>query len=165
MNARPLSSPLAWVLLAAAGLLAADTPVPKSSVPNPLAPRFKQVREKIDTLFQHRNAPPAPIDIRTNPFRMPGSAPVAPATPGEKPVVTDASTDLAILQQSAATLKISGVLEIGGQSHLVINARPYKQGDVFQTQVRGDAVYLRIQDISRRSVTFALNEAEMTLKF
>jgi hypothetical protein len=70
-----------------------------------------------------------------------------------------------VLQQAVATLKVSGVIEIEGRAHLVINARPYKQGEVVQTYVGGDAVYLRIRDISNRSVTLVLNDTEMTLKF
>ena len=147
---------------------AAKTP-PKASVPNPFAPRFKQVRDRIDVLFQHRNEPPPPPDARSNPFRTPGATPLpAPSAGpkgGETALAPDMATDLSLLQQSVATLRVSGVFEIAGRSHLVINARPYKEGDVIQTQVLGEAVYLRVREISKRSVTLELNEAQMTLKF
>ena len=164
-------------------LIAADPPVapaaaksPKQSVANPLAPRFKQVRERIDALFEHRVDAPPPVDPRANPFRTPGAAAPATAlannptpTPGgaegtPTPPAT-APTNLAILQQAVATLKVSGVFEIGGKSHLVINARPYKEGDVVQTLVQGETIYLRVREISKRSVTLVLNDAEMTLRF
>lgn len=141
---------------------------PKQSVASPLAPRFKQVRERIDALFLHRNATPAPLDPKHNPFRLPGARPKVPLPEG---TVADGAPpalpadSLTQLQQATATLKISGVFEIGGRSHLVINARPYKQGDVVQTLVQGEKVYLRVKDISKRSVTLVFNEAEMTLKF
>ena len=52
-----------------------------------------------------------------------------------------------------------------GRSYLVINAKPYKENDVIQSQVQGESVYLRIRQITRDSVTLLLNEAETTLKF
>ncbi len=161
--------PAAEVATAAAGKSA---PPPKSSVAQPLAPRFQQVRERIAALYQHRNEPPPPLDPRYNPFRLPGSAPLVPAPnagdPGAEEFITPApgpGASLALLQQGAATLKVSGIFEIGGQSHLVINARPYKEGDVVQTLVQGETVYLRLKEIAKRSVTLSLNDAEMTLKY
>ena len=145
------------------GAVDAATKTPKPSVPNPFAPRFKQVRDRIDSLFHHRNETPPPPDARTNPFRVPGSA--APAAPRADGTAPEAVSNLTRLQESVSTLRVSGVFEIAGRSHLVINARPYKEGDVVQTQVQGEAVYLRIREISRRSVTLELGDAEMTLKF
>jgi hypothetical protein len=153
---------------------------PKTSVPNPLAPRFKQVRDRIEVLFQNRNDVPPPLEPRFNPFRSP-TAPAAP-TLATAPLPTvgtanaegastspvpppPANTNLATLQQAVATLKVSGVFEITGKSHLVINARPYKEGDVVQTLVAGETIYLRVREISKRSVTLVLNDAEMTLRF
>lgn len=148
--------------------VAASAKAHKQSVPNPLAPRFQQVRERIGALFEHRNGLPAPRDAAHNPFRVPGVA-GASATPDNPTAVVTAPpepmTDLALLQQAAASLKVSGVFEIGGRSHLVINARPYKLGDVVQTLVQGEKVYLRVKEISKRSVTLTLNEAELTLSF
>ena len=143
----------------------------KSAPPNPLTVRFKQVQERIAALYQHRNAAPLPPDPRFNPFRTPGTAPVMPQKgEGGEPVKGEVpdrmpSSNLALLQQGAATLKLGGTLEIGGSARLVINARTYKEGDVVQTQVRGEAIYLRIKEIAGRSVTLSLNDAEMTLKF
>lgn len=162
---------LVAAVLPLALLTGAEPPrkAPKSSVPNPFAPRFKQVRDRIDDLYRHRNEPPSPPDARSNPFRTPGTpaaAPVAAAAGADEASLTpDAASNLSLLQLSVATLRVSGVFEVGGRSHLVINKRPYKEGDVIQTQVQGEPVYLRIREISKRSVTLELNEAEMTLKF
>ena len=123
-------------------------------------------------MYQHRNDAPPPPDPRYNPFRTPGIGTVTPAK-GESgetatgvadPQVPDRmpSSNLALLQQGAATLKLGGTLELGGRSRLVINARNYKEGDVVQTQVRGETIYLRIKEIAGRSVTLVLNDAEMT---
>ena len=138
----------------------------KSTVALPQTPRFNQVRARVEALYQHRNETPPPPNPRNNPFRPPG--PRAPATPTDRAnptVPTEPATDLAILEKGAATLKVSGIFEIAGKSHLVINGRPYKEGDVVPTQINGEAVYLRVRTIGRRNVTLALNSAEMTLKF
>jgi hypothetical protein len=142
------------------------SPTAKSTVTLPQTPRFNQVRARVETLYQHRNETPPPPHPRTNPFRPPGA--VVPVAAGETPkpgLPPEPASDLATLEKGAATLKISGIFEIGGRSHLVINGRPYKEGDVVATQVNGDTVYLRVRTIARRNVTLTLNAAEMTLKF
>lgn len=146
-----------------------------STTQSSLTTRFKQMHERVLALFQHRNEPPAPVEPRHNPFRAPGAAPIAPPTTegdaASRPLSgSDYSglapgSSLALLQQGAATMKVSGIFEIGGRAHLVINSRPYKEGDVVQTLVQGETVYLRVKEISKRSVTLSLNDAEMTLKF
>jgi hypothetical protein len=134
----------------------------------PLAPRFKTVRERIDALFAHRRETPPPPDPKHNPFRLPGALvgnPAVAAAARDSSPEASPDTDAALLRQAAATLKISGTFEVGGRSHLVINGRPYKQGDVIQTQLRGDPVYLRVRTIADRTVTLGLNTAELALKF
>ena len=139
----------------------------------PLSPRFKQVRERIDVLFQNRNETPPPPNPRLNPFRPPG-LPVSNPDPAQlspdlglslTPAPVIPASDLARLQEGVATLKVSGTFEKDGRLYLVINAKPYKNNDVIQTQVQGEPVYMRVREISRRSVTVALNDAEMTLRF
>ena len=160
-------------LLAAIGALraplgGAQAP-PASMAPPQLSSRFKQVRERIDELFRNRSETPAPPDPRTNPFRSPGSfasrpSSVLPDTPGV-PLPQVSGSDLTRLQESVATLKVSGTFEKDGRLYLVINAKPYKNNDVITTQVRGEPVYLRVRQISGRGVTLTLDEAEITLKF
>lgn len=145
---------------------------PKSSVSSPLAARFKLVRERIDALYRHRNEAPPPPDAATNPFRLPGTVPVLASGDGRTPTAAESlaaglapTSNLALLQQGAETLKISGIFEISGQLLLVINARPYRQGDLVQTVVQGEKVPLRIREIARRSVILEYKDAELTLKF
>jgi hypothetical protein len=159
--------------LAVATLGAGEPPAPAKPPAPPLSPRFKQVRERIDALFQNRNETPAPPDARMNPFRPPGlpvEAPDSTVVAGgvalpESLVPRVPPTDIARLQEGVATLKVSGTFEKDGRLYLVINAKPYKDNDVIQTQVQGEPVYMRVRQISARSVTVVLNEAEMTLKF
>ena len=150
-----------------------STATAKQNLQQAQAARFKEVEDKIAILYRHRNDPKP--DFRANPFRAPGSV-AAPAPTvaegGKLPEGADPASvgpgpgaSLALLQQGAATLKVSGNFEIGGVSYLVINSRHYKEGDVVQTQVQGETVYLRVKEIARRSVTLSLNDAEMTLKY
>lgn len=157
----------------------AQTPlVAKPPAPPTYEARFKEVKERIAELYAYRNRVVPPLEPRHNPFRTPGSIVMAARTGTEgeggarvpagtipAPADTAPGTSLSLLQQGAATLRVSGIVEISGRAHLVINKRPYKEGDVVQTQVQGEAVYLRIKEIARRSVTLSLDDAEMTLKF
>ena len=149
-------------------LHAADTPAKPAPKPPPLSPRFLQVRERIGELFRHHDAPLTPAELRYDPFRAPGALVAPPsAEPGAAApaALESALPDLTLLQEGVATLKVSGVFEVAGKQHLVINSRPYKEGDVVPAQAQGQPVYLRIRQIAPHLVTFALNNTEMTLKF
>jgi hypothetical protein len=156
---------IAATLFASGLALAATPPTSKSpdskpAAPPPLSPRFIQVRERINTLFQHRNEVPPPPDLRANPFRPAGAAVVPGATSPTLP-----SNDLSLLQQAIATLKVSGTVERDEQSYVVVNNRTYKKGDVVPARAEGEMVYLRVGDITRNTLTLTLNSAELTLKF
>jgi hypothetical protein len=139
------------------------------------ATRFKETEERLAALFRFRTGPKP--DLSYNPFRAPGTTPAPAATTtapaadaGTKPKdAGDAgpapNANLALLQQAAATLKVTGNLETGGQSRLVINGHNYREGDLVPTQVANETIYLRVKEIARRSVTLELDGAEMTLKF
>ncbi len=142
----------------------------------PMAGRFKQVQDRIAALYQHRNETPPPPSPITNPFRNPGALVLRSEDPlnsdpnaakrtalaeGETAPLTDAE----LLERGAETLKISGIFEMGDKVFVVINARPFKTGDVVQAFVRGEVVFLRIKDIGKRTATFTLNKAETTVTF
>jgi hypothetical protein len=135
--------------------------------PPPLPPRFKQVRDRIDDLFALRNAPPPPVDPAKNPFRPPGAVVLAAgARDGDTPpVAIPVSSDLALLQQAAAQLRISGFVELKERLHVTINQSLYKEGDVIKVALKGQTLFLRVTKISRGNLTLALNDAEMTLRF
>ena len=48
---------------------------------------------------------------------------------------------------------------------LVINKASYKEGGILSVRLQGTPVYLRILRITANSVTLALNEARLTLRF
>jgi hypothetical protein len=138
----------------------------------PLQPRFQQVRDKIDALFRNRGESLPDPDPKKNPFRPAGSGAVA-KTPSrgsgvaEKaaPPPSASATDLAILQQAAATLKVAGSITIGGVNHLSINQVPYKEGDVINVRLKGQIAFVRVKNISRYSYTLSLNGAELSVKY
>jgi hypothetical protein len=168
----------------------AATPKTAVMAPPPLSPRFQQVRDRIAGLFAHRNETPPNFDPRKSPFRAAGATPAAaaaatPATPlvsplsqgvpapsrsaaapaVEAPPVTPPSTELALLQQAVANLKVAGTIQIGGVAHLVINQVPYKEGDVLSAKAKGQPVYLRVKNISRYSYTLSINDVELSVKY
>ena len=184
MNMRRLFSGLSVLVFWGASAFAGEAPATPTAAPGaaktpavasaakapPLSPRFRQIRDRIDALFQHRNAALPPLDPTLDPFRPPGAVPAAPLpqisnSSGAKVPVVVPSSGVKLLQDAAATLRVSGIFEIGGKQHLVINSRPYKEGDVIQTQVQGNTVYLRIRQIARNSMVLVLNQAELTVKF
>ena len=174
----PASEPAATAAATKPGIISAiksKGPPPAAKgpgAPAPLNPRYQQIRDRIGALFDTRNAPPGPIDPRTNPFRPAGTAPIVPlpVADGMPPPVV-ANDDLATLQQAVASLKVRGVVQLGTRLQLVINSGPgkegtYKEGDIINVSLpRVDAVHVRVRQITRNTVTLALNEAETVLKF
>jgi hypothetical protein len=173
----PTNAPVAPAPTAASPATDKNTPTitaktPATSAPT-LTPRFQQVRDRISALLGHRNDAPPVADPRKNPFRPAGAAPAAPVKgrPTGTPVVNPpvkavtSGTDYQMLQAAAATLKVSGTIQINGLGHLIINQVPYKEGDVLKARVNGNSVFVRVKHISRYSYTLALNNAELSVKY
>jgi hypothetical protein len=177
---RPLSALVLVIALASARIVAADAPAPAAPAtaanagapkPPPLSPRFQQVRNRIDDLFKHRVATPAPVDPKHDPFRAPGPFVEAPVIGGEprgagstrSAPAEPQGTDLTVLQQAVATLKVGGRFVSSGKEHRMVNARLYKEGDVIPTQLQNQTIYLRVKTLTQKSLTLQLNESEMTL--
>ena len=135
--------------------------------PAPLSPRFQQVRDRMNALFQNRSEPLPPIDAAKNPFRIAGAVPpaAAPANKDGTPAAAPVNTDLELLKQGATQLKINGFVERDGRIHLTINQALYKEGDVIKVAVKTQTLYLRLTKVTRTSLTLTLNAAETTLKF
>lgn len=133
--------------------------------------RAKQTRERIDTLFRHRNDAPAPTGPDQNPFRTATDIPVAATTsssagqPADSAQPSFPTSDDVLLKQAVATLKISGTVVIGGQINVSINQETYKEGGSIIARVQGTSVYLHVRRITSNSVTFALNDSEVIQAF
>ena len=122
-----------------------------------LPSRLRQVRERIDALFQRRDQPAALPEASANPFRPPPSQ-----------IKTDTyvpDTDLVLLQRAVTTLKVGGTVDLGERQHIVINSKPYQPGDIVKASVKGQPIVLCVRDFTRRDVTFTFHNEELTLKF
>lgn len=160
---KPLPTlPLLAVLLALAVPVAvrAATPVIGSQL-------FQDTNARIEDLYQHRNNPPKPPSPSDNPFNT-GDAPLASnlnVSGDNTPAFTPGAPDEVVLRQAAGTLVFGGLLQIGDANVLVINKGSYKEGGILSVRLQGTRVYLRIVDITSKSVTLGLNEARLTLHF
>jgi hypothetical protein len=168
----PAITPAAGATAAPGSVLSKPEPPPNAATPKealkppPRSPRFQQVRDRINALFQNRSRTPPPIDPAKNPFRgadapPPVAAPAKDGAAAPAPVNSDAE----LLKQGVAQLKMSGFVETKDGLHATINQALYKQGDTIKVTVKGQAVYLRVSKLSRTSLTLTLNAAETTLKF
>lgn len=127
--------------------------------------RAAQTRTRIEALIGRRAAPRPLPEALPNPFQT-GSerAGLGPAQPGA-PVGPGAPVedDLSILARYATTLRISGAVEIGGRSQLVINGTPFKEGDLVKVPHTEPPEYLKLIGISRNELTLGLREAVLIL--
>ncbi len=131
-----------------------------------LGSRFKQTDERIAELYQFRDNGYPHIEPEHNPFRLVGVAPtpdVPTAAKADEPPPAD--TDAAVLRLGLATLKVNGIVMIGGRAFLTINQGTYKEGDVLLVRVHGRPFYFRIRQIKSNSVVMTLNDEEMVLQF
>jgi hypothetical protein len=188
--AAPASAPAAPAPVPAATTPAASAPTPAPTTPAagkkiakgrgapaapvppviPVNPRFKQVRDKIATLF-HTDTPLSPVaDPKNDPFRTESSG--APATPG---VADDAGLAAGrgaqaspeprqgspneLLKREVMGLKVGGVSVLNGVARISVNGTPHKQGDFIKAGTPASPVWLEIESITPTSVTFRLRDA------
>lgn len=157
-----------WVLYplllsAGAAALPAATPVIGTQL-------FQETNARIEDLYQHRDHPPKPLGPVDNLFRIPETALVANAGPGDSkgpplPEVTPPSSDEAMLRRAVSTMAFGGFLQIGDREVVVINKQSYREGGILTLRVDGAPVYLRIVSITGNSITLGLNDARLTLHF
>ena len=132
----------------------------------PGADRFAGLKGKIDTLLSPR-LDPAPLpDKPANPFQfiLTGLPVDIPDTIATQPMPTTLS-DEQILAYAVARLRISGLVERSGVTHLLINSASYKEADLIPLRASGDTVYyIRLVRIANGEVTFGYNDHALTVK-
>ena len=146
-------------LLLAAGSVPAQAPQVNTKL-------LKRTQERITALYQYHDQRPAAPGERGNPFRIGGD--VVSPLPSDKPgdsSVNPAGQDIQLLRQAAATIKITGVVNIAKRMHIAVNKSTYREGGLIPVQLPGEMVFLRVVEITQKSVTLRLGEAEETLKF
>lgn len=128
--------------------------------------RYALTKIRIDTLIGPRLNPPPLADSLPNPFY---TAPALPPTENTPPPVEDIgptapdSSDADTLASYAASLKISGGMEINGQALLTINSALYKVGDVIPVKWKSRQVYLQVLRITPTELTLGLNEVQLVV--
>lgn len=128
---------------------------------------IKRTQDRIAALYQHHDRRAEPPEPRSNPFRIGGDAatPMLPTGPGETAPVDPTSRDALLLRQAAATIKVTGVVNIAGRMHIAVNQSTYREGALIPVQLPGETVFLRVGEITMRSATLRLEDAELTIKF
>jgi hypothetical protein len=148
-------------LVFVAGLAMALASARGASTAQPSAEWIKRTKERIETLLGPKHdATPIPA-VLANPFLPPGKTP-EPAHQSDHPValVSDAEN----LNRLAATLKINGVVQIGGVPQVIINQLSYKEGDLVAVRSGDQATYLRVVRITANTFTLELNKVEKTIR-
>lgn len=145
----PLHRCLALVLLA--GLLTGLPAAPGS---------LERTQARINALLGARLQPKPLPEKPANPFQVTAVAPPAGAPATE----TLLSGDAEILAYYAPTLKISGLVNLNGQAHFIINQSPYKKGDVILIKGKDKSVlYLKVVNIEPRELTLGYNDAVLVI--
>lgn len=133
----------------------------------PGADRFAGLKARIDTLLNPRLTPAPLPDKPANPFQfivtgLPLDTP--PETVITQPMPTTLD-DEQILAYAVARLRISGLVERGGVTHLLINSASYKEADLIPLRAGGDTIYyIRLVRIANGAVTFGYNDFALTVK-
>lgn len=148
-----------------AALHAATPPAPAEpplTVPS-FGPRFKEIHERIDALYQYRNGNYPPPDPSLNLFRSATerAAPVEiakEATPVEAPPDPEA-----VVRQAITTLRGGIIKPFIGRAYFVANNKRYVEGDAFTARFRDKPVSIRVKKIEEKSVILSYENTDVTV--
>jgi hypothetical protein len=133
--------------------------------------QFARTKAHIDALLKGRlNPEPVPANP-PNPFQLPGGGTAVAdiptnKNPGPKPELPPLlSSDAEILAHLTATLKITGIVKLNDQLHLIVNQAPYKEGDRIPVSNNSTVTYIQVIRISPAEITVGLNDVVQVLKF
>jgi hypothetical protein len=162
MTANKLASVL---VLLSSTLLAQPVTVPA------LGPRFKQTRERIDSLFQQRDPNRSLPDQQptTNLFRPLLDSENSRPVPSTQATSTEPREDIdeTVLNQALLILKKGGggIVTVMGRTHLTYNQKIYKEGDYISVALGDRLRRILIRGISTNSVTLALHDSQVVWRF
>jgi len=124
---------------------------------------LRRAKARIESLLgNRRGASPTPVNP-ANPFQLPEVAPVAPEGPTPTTEAPPNKSDL--LTRLAATLNVSGYIQIQGVPHLIINRQPYRENDLIPVREAGGSVsFLHLKKITESDFTLELDEVELVQK-
>lgn len=159
-----------------AAVLAANPPRP-----NAAAAESQQMRRRIDALLKpRRSPPPLPLDP-PNPFaqvattgagvtasgaNVPGGGNANAAVDRPAAGQDDANaTSTEQLARFASRLKITGLIRLKDQVHVIINDTPWREGDFIIVDRSSRIIQLQVVRIQPGSLTLRLDDAELVLRF
>jgi len=138
------------------------------------------IRQRIDALLKKRQKPePLPAEP-PNPFALASALAGGPAptreTPqaGEQPAAAieigsaDESAPAStaeLLARFSSRLRITGIIRLKGQVHVIINDSPWKEGDYMILNQGTGIIRLQVMRIQPGQLTLRLEDAELVLKF
>jgi hypothetical protein len=124
---------------------------------------LKRAKSRVESLLgNRRGASPAPVNP-ANPFILPQStttAPEMPVAPTDIPLTkSDALTRL------AASLNVSGYIEIQGVPHLTVNRQTYRQNDLIPVRdANGSVAFLLLKTITAENFVLEWEGIELLQK-
>ncbi len=149
--------------LMGAALTAARAPAANAPETSAADDSFPHTRARIEHLFQDRDAPPALPRKIINPF-VPASMRLADAD-ARKTIAapTDVISDNAMLERVAPAVQIQGIIQVGGRPSLIINRKPFTEGDHLTVMYGTIPVVIVIKKITRETFTLGYGDATLTL--
>lgn len=144
----------------------------------PTAADSLKVRQQVEALLKVRRRPePLPVDP-PNPFALvtaagPGSSRESAATSADPatilpPAVRDdvaGASSPELLARFASRLRITGLIRIKDQVHVIINDSPWREGDFIIVNREPRLVQLQVVRIQPGLLTLRLEDAELVLRF
>lgn len=150
---------------------------------NPSAGDSMQIRQRIDALLKRRLQPtPIPVDP-PNPFAVAaavsvGLTPVreSPEAGGNEPAMRavivgnpddeiGSANTAELLARFASRLRITGMIRMKDQVHVIINDSAWKEGDYMILNQGSLIIRLQVMRIVPGQLTLRLEEAELVLRF
>ena len=124
---------------------------------------LKRARSRVESLLgNRRGASPAPINL-ANPFVQPQSPPTTQETPA--PIGDVPLTKSGNLTRLAASLNVSGYIQIQGIPHLIINRQTYRENDLIPVREAGGSVsFLLLKTITAGDFVLELDGVELQQK-
>jgi hypothetical protein len=142
-------------------LLLATLPPPARAE---LAPNvLRRAKARIEALLgNRRGASPTPVDP-ANPFNLPQSGTITREE--TVPAGNTAPTKSDTLTRLAASLNVSGYVQIQGVPHLIINRQAYRENDLIPVrETSGSVTFLHLKKITDHDFTLELDDAELLQK-
>lgn len=128
------------------------------------------VRQRIDELLlRRRNPAPLPVDppspfiVLANPAGGLAPAPSEPPPVVRQPEAPPGNAEQ--LARLASRLRITGLIRLKDQLHVIINDSPWKEGDYIALESGTGLLQLQVLRVQAGQLTMRLGEAELVMRF